>query len=97
MQGQLKLADFGLARTFGHPIQPMTPKVRSGSLFPPCLGLYRVTIEANSSRASAESKKTIAQKTEYLVWTARRPFRTQIDVSSFCLGWGMAVVRGTYL
>ncbi|CAN0346325.1 unnamed protein product, partial [Ectocarpus sp. 12 AP-2014] len=26
-QGQLKLADFGLARTFGHPVQPMTPKV----------------------------------------------------------------------
>lgn len=27
VQGQLKLADFGLARTFGHPVHPMTPKV----------------------------------------------------------------------
>lgn len=26
-QGQLKLADFGLARAYGHPLQPMTPKV----------------------------------------------------------------------
>ena len=26
-QGELKLADFGLARTYGHPLQPMTPKV----------------------------------------------------------------------
>lgn len=26
-KGQLKLADFGLARTYGHPVQPMTPKV----------------------------------------------------------------------
>ncbi|CAM9291540.1 unnamed protein product, partial [Ascophyllum nodosum] len=26
-KGQLKLADFGLARTYGHPAQPMTPKV----------------------------------------------------------------------
>ena len=27
VQGELKLADFGLARTYGHPLQPMTPKV----------------------------------------------------------------------
>eukprot|EP00904_Undaria_pinnatifida_P008272 jgi/Undpi1/4575/HiC_scaffold_18.g07929.m1 len=26
-KGELKLADFGLARTYGHPLQPMTPKV----------------------------------------------------------------------
>lgn len=25
--GQLKVADFGLARSFTHPLQPMTPKV----------------------------------------------------------------------
>ena len=26
-RGSLKLADFGLARTFGDPLRPMTPKV----------------------------------------------------------------------
>jgi serine/threonine protein kinase len=30
-RGQLKLADFGLARTYGHPPRPMTAKVSTAS------------------------------------------------------------------